>query len=543
MRPLMYSKTQSSWIRVGTNISYKETLSGKYCYGNVEESKKKKKMINSQMYTLQFTHVFEKSGDLCYFSYSYPYTYSDLQLFLKNVKLMKSSIQYMRRNILCKTLAGNICDILTITEPAATLQELKSRAVIIITARVHPGETNSSWIMQGVIEFLLSNEPSADILRKKYIFKIIPILNPDGVINGNYRTSLAGCDLNRRWFKPDKVLHPTIYHTKEMIRKMKMLYGVALVIDLHGHSKKEGIFIYGCLPDKKQARGPSPRRFLELDNESLKSKDGHLGNNNFNSTSSNSYYPPFIDYFTWKVKLYPRILSALSPLFVQESCNFKLHKSKASTMRMVNFIELGIDCVYTVEASLAGKFPNHFLVHDLLKFGQQICNGFIDMIEISKIKPIKETINIYNSSLLNNFELNKIRDEIKDWKNSIIDFSVYENGCSLLSLNGLKELISAASECEGKDDDDSDIPEEIVEKEKQTKITKKKKIKKKNRINKCDDIESRNINLSKNKNEVSESKHKLDSKRFTPAGQSELILEKGKLSDIEGVLDELSFRG
>ena len=187
MRPLMYSKTQSSWIRVGTNISYKETLSsGKNCYGNVEESKKKKKMINSQMYTLQFTHVFENSGDLCYFSYSYPYTYSDLQIFLKNLKLMKSSVKYMRRNILCKTLAGNICDILTITEPAATLLELKSRAVIIITARVHPGETNSSWIMQGILEFLLSNEPSADILRKKFIFKIIPMLNPDGVINGNY---------------------------------------------------------------------------------------------------------------------------------------------------------------------------------------------------------------------------------------------------------------------------------------------------------------------------------------------------------------------
>lgn len=25
------------------------------------------------------------------------------------------------------------------------------------------------------------------------------MLNPDGVINGNYRCSLAGCDLNRRW--------------------------------------------------------------------------------------------------------------------------------------------------------------------------------------------------------------------------------------------------------------------------------------------------------------------------------------------------------
>jgi hypothetical protein len=30
------------------------------------------------------------------------------------------------------------------------------------------------------------------------------MLNPDGVINGNYRCSLAGVDLNRRWKFPSK---------------------------------------------------------------------------------------------------------------------------------------------------------------------------------------------------------------------------------------------------------------------------------------------------------------------------------------------------
>jgi cytosolic carboxypeptidase protein 2/3 len=45
------------------------------------------------------------------------------------------------------------------------------------------------------------------------------MLNPDGVINGNYRCSLAGCDLNRRWKHPSQVLHPTIYATKKMIKE------------------------------------------------------------------------------------------------------------------------------------------------------------------------------------------------------------------------------------------------------------------------------------------------------------------------------------
>ena len=67
-----------------------------------------------------------------------------------------------------------------------------------MTARVHPGETNSSFMMKGAIDFLLSDTREAKLLRKKFIFRIIPMLNPDGVIYGNYRCSLLGVDLNRR---------------------------------------------------------------------------------------------------------------------------------------------------------------------------------------------------------------------------------------------------------------------------------------------------------------------------------------------------------
>lgn len=88
----------------------------------------------------------------------------------------------------------------------------------MITSRVHPGESNSSYLMQGVIKFLLSNKMEAFELRDKFIFKVIPILNPDGVIYGNYRSSMLGVDLNRRWKNPSKYLHPTIYYAKSMIK-------------------------------------------------------------------------------------------------------------------------------------------------------------------------------------------------------------------------------------------------------------------------------------------------------------------------------------
>lgn len=64
-------------------------------------------------------------------------------------------------------------------------------------ARIHPGETSSSWIMHGIISFLISRSRVANELRKRLVFKIIPMCNPDGVIIGNTRTTLIGKDMNR----------------------------------------------------------------------------------------------------------------------------------------------------------------------------------------------------------------------------------------------------------------------------------------------------------------------------------------------------------
>lgn len=62
-------------------------------------------------------------------------------------------------------------------------------------------------MMRGVLLFLTDpDNPEAKLLRQTFIFKVVPMLNPDGVVNGNYRCSLAGCDLNRRWKFPSKQL-------------------------------------------------------------------------------------------------------------------------------------------------------------------------------------------------------------------------------------------------------------------------------------------------------------------------------------------------
>lgn len=85
---------------------------------------------------------------------------------------------------------------------------------MLITGRVHPGEPQGSWAMQGCLNYLVSDEEEAKQMRKSFIFYVIPMLNPDGVIQGNHRCSYLGVDLNRRWMHPSRALHPVIFAAK-----------------------------------------------------------------------------------------------------------------------------------------------------------------------------------------------------------------------------------------------------------------------------------------------------------------------------------------
>ena len=73
------------------------------------------------------------------------------------------------------------------------------------------------------------------------------MLNPDGVTTGNYRCNMVGCDLNRRWPNPSRVLHPTIFFTKQLVAAYHRENQVVLFCDMHGHSRKRNVFMYGCV--------------------------------------------------------------------------------------------------------------------------------------------------------------------------------------------------------------------------------------------------------------------------------------------------------
>ena len=126
-----------------------------------------------------------------FLAHCYPYTYSDQINFLNRICNYDNK-EKVRKTVLCKSLAGNDVDMLIITNFSSDPVDIAMRKSVILTSRVHPGETNASWVMNGVIDFLVSEDFQAQFLRNTFVFKIIPMLNPDGVIVGNYRCSLMG---------------------------------------------------------------------------------------------------------------------------------------------------------------------------------------------------------------------------------------------------------------------------------------------------------------------------------------------------------------
>ena len=92
------------------------------------------------------------------------------------------------------SLAGLELPLLHVTDFGTTSAQ-KSYAVIV--GRVHPSEANSSHVIHGLVSWLVGSSKEAEQLRKQLHFFIVPMLNPDGVVLGNTRTSASGKDLNR----------------------------------------------------------------------------------------------------------------------------------------------------------------------------------------------------------------------------------------------------------------------------------------------------------------------------------------------------------
>ena len=362
MKPVAYSERENlsqtsakGWKHAGDTI----------CYFKNSKSyvkKKKDKVVRSKYFTLSFTYTFE-NPDTVFFAHCFPYTYSNLQSFLSTLESDRRIHSFVRRKLLCYSLANNRCDLLTISSPSSNPTTMMSRPVIIVTARVHPGETNASYMMEGFLKFLTSEDEAAKLLRECYVFKVVPMLNPDGVIHGNYRCSLAGVDLNRKYNQPDPMLHPTIFSMKNLLKSCQKDRGIFLYLDFHGHSQNKNAFLYGCDPlqtnIKQVVAGTNELDSEIASNYSIFSRifPKVLATISSISAEENVFSSQKKSLITMK-RITSTNTTAARGEFSLKDCSLKMQKSKQGTGRVVSWTDVHINASYTVEISFCGSGNN-----------------------------------------------------------------------------------------------------------------------------------------------------------------------------------------
>lgn len=147
----LYQEQKTCWFRTGSAIAHFQNHFIKPSSGLNNDN-------SVERYgTLSFSVQFMKDNDTCYLSYHYPYTYSQLQRFLQQLVTDKANASMLRVQELCKTTSGTTCHLLTITNFAQTSTiPINERHYVLLTARIHPGESNSSWMMHGKYSLILN---------------------------------------------------------------------------------------------------------------------------------------------------------------------------------------------------------------------------------------------------------------------------------------------------------------------------------------------------------------------------------------------------
>jgi predicted deacylase len=74
-----------------------------------------------------------------------------------------------------------------------------AKDVVLLVGRQHPPEVSGAFAFYGFVEVLFDDSDLATAFRQRFRIIAVPLLNPDGVIGGNWRHNLGGVDLNRDW--------------------------------------------------------------------------------------------------------------------------------------------------------------------------------------------------------------------------------------------------------------------------------------------------------------------------------------------------------
>ncbi len=173
------------------------------------------------------TFTVTPDSDTFWVAHIEPYTTSRLDRFLAEIR----GAPHIKDEVIGKTVEGRDLHLLTITEAPGS-------PVVWLMCRQHAWETGTSFVGEGAIRFLLSEQGRA--LRQKVVFKILPMMDPDGCARGGVRFNRHGYDVNRNWDSADPENPESRRLMPEICAAKKAIVGPwAVFLTLHNQESGE----------------------------------------------------------------------------------------------------------------------------------------------------------------------------------------------------------------------------------------------------------------------------------------------------------------
>ena len=154
----------------------------------------------------------------------FPFSYTDMQNYVSAV----GASSYVNHEVIGTSEEGRNIDYINLTNPAISNF---GKTHVFIVSRQHAQELPSSFMLKGMVDFLISSDPIAVSMRDRFVFHIIPMMNPDGIYHGFTRADSDGSNMNRLW---DTSISQEVNLAKTKIDEINSLYGVDLFMDWHG---------------------------------------------------------------------------------------------------------------------------------------------------------------------------------------------------------------------------------------------------------------------------------------------------------------------
>ena len=183
--------------------------------------------------TATLTASFVPENDSLYFAWAVPWTMRNQR---ELIDKWKDNHNFTWR-VIGHSLEGREILSLTVTDPS--IDNRKKKAVWI-TGTQHAYEMAAGPVIEGIMKKLLEGSDDSARLLREYVYNIVPLMNPDGVVRGGYRYNLHNVDLNRNWdgFKQDdwdrEASEPEVACVKQEIDRWVREYGnLDVFFDFH----------------------------------------------------------------------------------------------------------------------------------------------------------------------------------------------------------------------------------------------------------------------------------------------------------------------